>query len=177
MVDLSGIVLADSDGHPVRLGDLIDRPTVIDRVRYYGCPPCRAHLVELADARPDGVGVIGVGPRAAFQARALARRVGVPLLLDPDHRLASAIGQERQPLWRFLFDLRGWWRWLRSLTRSRQGMITSGWWELPAVVVVDADARVRWLHRGRFMGDYPDVSDVLKRARRVAAEGGGTRSA
>jgi hypothetical protein len=36
MIDLSDLVLDDPDGSPVRLGDLIERPTVIDVVRYFG---------------------------------------------------------------------------------------------------------------------------------------------
>ena len=36
MIDLSDLVLADPEGEAVRLGDLIERPTVIDVVRYFG---------------------------------------------------------------------------------------------------------------------------------------------
>jgi hypothetical protein len=166
MIDLSDIVLKDADGRPVRLGDVIDRPTVIDRVRYYGCAPCRSFLRGLADRssrlEDGGAGALGVGPHAAYQARGLQRDgIDFPLLLDPDHRLAAAIGQGRMPLWRFILDVRGWVRWWRAFLRSRQGVITGGWWELPAVIVTDEHARVRWTHHGRFIGDYPDVDQVV----------------
>lgn len=34
--DLSGINVRDTDGKPLRLGDLIDRPALLVLVRYYG---------------------------------------------------------------------------------------------------------------------------------------------
>jgi hypothetical protein len=168
MIDLSHLVLSDAHGSAVTLGDVIDRPTVIDRVRYYGCAPCRSFLRGLSE-RTDaletaGAGALGIGPSAAYQARALERRgIGFPLLLDPEHRFAAAIGQGRMPLWRFLLDVRGWGRWWRALPRSGQGVITGGWWELPAVVITDERARVRWAHLGRHIGDYPDVDEVITR--------------
>ena len=35
-IDLAGIVVQQADGSPVRLGALIDRPTLLVLVRYYG---------------------------------------------------------------------------------------------------------------------------------------------
>lgn len=34
--DLSGITVRDSDGTPLRFGDLVDRPALLVLVRYYG---------------------------------------------------------------------------------------------------------------------------------------------
>ena len=34
--DVADLVLMDPSGKPVRLGNLIDRPTVLLRVRYFG---------------------------------------------------------------------------------------------------------------------------------------------
>jgi hypothetical protein len=164
---LAGIEVATTEGDTVLLGDIVDRPTIVDVVRYYGCAPCRERLLELAAAHDrieaGGGAVIGVGPRAAYQARLLAERGGIPfpLVLDPDHGVARAAGLERQPLWRFLFDLRAWWRWLRSFLRVGQGLITGGWWEVPAMIVVDSTCRPVWAHRGRSIGDYPPLDEVL----------------
>lgn len=173
--DLSNIVLADPEGNPVRLGDAVDRPTVIDLVRYYGCAPCRVQLRELAanlsKLEGMGAGVLGIGPRAAYQAKLLSRRrVDFPLLLDPDHLVARAVGMGRQPLLRWIFDLRAWWRWLRALFRGGQGMVTSGWWEVPGIVIVDGSCRVRWLYRGKSMGDYPPLATTLEQLARVTGE-------
>jgi len=172
-IDLSDLVLEDPDGDPVRLGDLIDRPTVIDLVRYYGCSPCRAYLRRLAEHHDDierrGGAVLGIGPAAAYQA-ALLRKQGLrfPLLLDPRHRMAGAIGLGRQSLLQFIFGLRGWWRWLGSWFRGgRQGAVTAGCSELPAVLVLDSGARTVWVHRGRFIGDYPAIDETLDQLNRA----------
>jgi len=164
--DLSDITVADPGGTPVRLGDLVDRVTVIDLVRYFGCAPCREFIGEMTDRAGEfarlGAGRIGIGPHAAYQARGLLERgIDFPLLLDPEHLVGAAIGMRRQSLLRFLFDVRGWWRWLRALGSARQGIITGGWWELPAVIVIDRDCEVLWAHRGRFIGDYPTMDQVM----------------
>lgn len=167
MTSLSSVALQTPDGEVVRLGDLVDRPTVIDIVRYYGCAPCRAQLHALAShhdgIRAEGGAVLAVGPRAAYQARLLQQRRGIPfpLLLDQDHNLTRALGMHRQSLLRFIFDVRAWWRWLRAFLRHGQGVITGGWWEVPAIVVVDAEAQVAWKHLGRSIGDYPPLEETL----------------
>jgi len=166
--DLGGIVLDDSLGRPVRLGDIVDRPTIVNLVRYYGCPPCRLYLGSLEEHLDEihraGGGALGIGPAAPYQAVLLERsQISFPLLLDPERRVATALGLGRQSLLRFVFDVRGWWRWLRAmLGGARQGAITAGWQELPAVAVLDAGGSLRWLHRGRFVGDYPPLSTVLR---------------
>lgn len=174
--DLSDIRLFDPGGEVIRLGDVIDRPTVIDLVRYYGCAPCRQYLMRLADEHPrirqQGGDVLGVGPRASYQARLLIERGRVPfrLLLDPDHALGTAIGLGRQSFWHFITDLRAWRRWLRAFFRSGQGLVSGGWWELPAIIVIDADCRLRWSYLGRSMGDYPPLETTLAELERVMAE-------
>lgn len=174
VTSLAHLQLLTTEGEPVRLGNLIDRPTIIDVVRYYGCAPCRDQLMSLAERYDEvqalGAGVLGVGPRAAYQARLLRDRgrVPFPLLLDPDYTLASAIGLQRQSLVRWLFDLRAWSRWVRSFVRRGQGLVTGGWWEVPAIVVTDASGEVQWSHLGRSIGDYPPLEETIAALRRVA---------
>lgn len=170
--NLSDFTMTDPDGVPVRFGDLVDRVTVIDLVRYYGCAPCRAFLGEMVDRGDEiaamGARRVGIGPHAAYQARSLKKHgIDFPLLLDPDHHVSKAIEIPRQSLLRFVFDVRGWWRWLRALGSARQGAITGGWWELPAVIIVDEHCDVVWVHRGRFIGDYPRLDQVLEVVRGV----------
>ncbi len=171
MTSLADVVVRDANGTQIRLGDVIDRPTIVDRVRYYGCAPCRQFLQRLAEHAPTieaaGGQVIAVGPRAAHQARALEEALGVSLYLDPHHHLAETIGQPRMSLVRFVLDVRGWWRWLRTFWRQRA--ITGGWWELPAVLVVDAEAEIQWAYFGRYLGDYPPLPVVLERLERLAS--------
>jgi len=176
VIDLSAIELLDGDGRTVRLGDIIDRPTVIDLVRYYGCAPCRAQLVMLSDRFTEvqdlGANAMGIGPAAAYQARLLLDRhdIPFPLLLDPHHHVATAVGLHRQSLLRFVFDVRAWWRWLRAFLGQGQGKITGAYWETPGILIVDAAARVRWAYRGRSIGDYPPFDVVMDELRTVTGE-------
>ena len=177
VIELAELHLADATGSEVRLGDLIDRPTIIDLVRYYGCAPCRAYLRGLADRHQEitdrGGAVLGIGPSAPYQARLLAEKADIPfpLLLDPKHLVGTTVGLHRQSLARFVFDLRAWGRWAAGFLRSGQGRITGSYWETPGVLVTDAAARVRWAHRGRAIGDYPDLERVVGEMDRILATG------
>jgi hypothetical protein len=135
-------------------------------------------LLQLAARHPEirevGGEALGVGPAAAYQAANLIsdREIPFPLLLDPDHLLAEAIQLGRQPLYRFVFHLKGWWRWVRTAWRGRQGAITGAYWEVPAIVVVDSQARVVWAHRGRFLGDYPPIDETMRHLRKAISAAG-----
>ena len=142
-----------------------------------GCAPCRDQLVTLDRHRDDiaaaGGMAIGIGPAADYQARLLRDRAGIPfpLLLDPDHEVARRAGLHRMPLARFVFDLRAWWWWLKAFVKRGQGRIVGAYWETPAILVLDAGARVRWSYLGRSIGDYPPIATTLRELRRVAEEG------
>ena len=74
--------------------------------------------------------------------------------MDRDHASPAA-----ERFRRFSTSVAGcWWR---PVLRSRQGVITVGWRELPAATVTDERAGVRWTFHGRFIGDYPDLEDVV----------------
>ena len=124
---LDDLELTRADGTPVRLGDVVRRPTIIPIVRYYGCMPCRDFLIALEElrdrAQESGIGLVGVGRAADYQASHLMETsVGYELLLDPDQRLYEALSLRRFPWWR-MFDPRTWRNDVRSLRRARQGRI------------------------------------------------------
>jgi peroxiredoxin len=165
---LPTLTLRDVDGNPVALGDLLDRPLAVPLVRYYGCMPCRDFLVQLNEARPAldavGVGVVGVGGAADYQARHLmGHGIGFRLLLDPDHQLYEALDVRRIHWWMLLMPTT-WWKYLRAARRARQGRITAHPLQAPGFVILDTDRTVRFLYRGRTLGDYPPVSDVVAAA-------------
>ncbi len=110
-----------------------------------------------------GAQVIGVGPASSHQAKRLMdTTVQYQLLLDPNGHVAAALGQRRQPLLLYVFNLRAWLRWIRSFVRTRrQFRITGHYSEVPAVAVVAPGGDLRWVHRGRSIGDYPDVDDAI----------------
>ena len=162
---LEDLELRRADGTPVRLTEVIDRLTIIPIVRYYGCMPCRDFLLALEEHRHDldsaGVAVLGVGRAADFQAAHLMESgIGYELLVDPDEHMYHALDLRRFPWWRML-DPRTWRNYVRSLRRARQGRITNHPLQSPGVVALDADLRVRYLHRGATIGDYPPVQVVI----------------
>lgn len=163
------ITLRDVDGTAVALDDLLDHPLAIPLVRYYGCMPCRDFLVQLEAVRPaleaSGVGVVGVGGAADYQARHLMDHgIGFPLLLDPDHRLYAALDVRRIHWWMLLWP-RTWWYYVRAARRARQGRITGHPLQAPGFVILDTDRTVRFLYRGRTLGDYPPVTEIVTAAR------------
>ncbi|MEU4293168.1 redoxin domain-containing protein [Kribbella sp. NPDC026596] len=85
---LETLTLYDANGQPAELDELLDRPTIMPLVRYYGCMPCRSFLHELNDVRAEldqiGVHIVAVGGAADYQARDLMDHgIAFPLLLDP----------------------------------------------------------------------------------------------
>ena len=148
------------------LGDAVRRPTIIPIVRYYGCMPCRDFLLaldQLADeADQAGIGIVGVGRAADYQARHLMETgIDYDLLLDPEQRLYRALDLRRFPWWKML-DPRTWRNYLRAARRARQGRITNHPLQSPGVVVLDEDLRILYLHRGATIGDYPPPTQVLE---------------
>ena len=64
---------------------------------------------------------------------------------------------------------RGWWNYARALARgNRQGRIIEPN-QLPGLALLDADGRAVWVHRGRALGDYPSIEQVLAQLESGAA--------
>jgi hypothetical protein len=124
-------------------------------------------LAQLATAHPsivdNGGAVIGVAPAAGFQATHLMETsIPYELLMDPGHRLSTRLEVGTQSLFRFMFNLKAWWSYTMAFARNRrQGKITQSYAALPAIIVVDAQAKVRYLHRGTGIADYPPLAEVL----------------
>ncbi len=168
---LAPVSLQDVDGRPVALDALLNRPLAIPLVRYYGCMPCRAFLAELDGARPAldaaGVGVVGVGGAADYQARHLMEHgIGFPLLLDRDHRLYDVLDVRHIRWWKMLSPLT-WWKYLRAARHARQGRITAHPLQAPGFVILDTDRTVRFLYRGATLGDYPPISEIVAAAQEL----------
>jgi peroxiredoxin len=81
MTALADIGVQTTNGEPVRLGELVERPTVLVIPRYYRCLPCRDYLgpvserLEQVDAA--GGAPLGVSVGAAHQACWLMEQRGV----------------------------------------------------------------------------------------------------
>lgn len=171
----AALPLRTPDGSPATLGELAPRRwLVIQLVRYFGCLPCQEWLISLDRASAElgqrGGRAAAIGGSADYQARWLheARGVAMPLLLDPDHQLRSAVGAA-DPLGLRLADPRGLAAYSHALLRgTRPQRITRDTVRSPGVLVLDAELRVRWLHVGRRIGDYPPLADLLRALDRLA---------
>lgn len=166
---LGPVTLFDPDGEPVELASLLDRPVVVPLVRYYGCMPCKAFLGELSEVREEldavGARVIAVGGAADYQARDLMEHgIGFPLLLDPTHRLYAALDLRHIHWWALIKPVT-WWKYLRAARRARQGRITDHPLQAPGLAIIDSDSTVRFLHRGKTLGDYPPIPRIVAAAR------------
>ncbi|WP_041759359.1 peroxiredoxin-like family protein [Pseudonocardia dioxanivorans] len=167
------ITLYDVDGTPVELASLSDRPVLLPLVRYYGCMPCRAFLSELNEIRDElhdaGVRLVGVGGAADYQARHLMEHgIGFPLLLDPRHDLYRALDVRRIRWWMLLQPVT-WRNYLLAARRARQGRITGHPLQAPGLAIVDTDGTIRFLHRGKTLGDYPTIEAIRSAVGRISA--------
>jgi hypothetical protein len=165
MKSLAEITVRNLEGDPLRLGAVIDRPTIVVIPRYYGCLPCRDYLRQVseryADIQAAGGTALGVSVGADYQARWLIEQHGIrfPLLIDPERHLYDAIDLPRR--WWVTVNPRSWWNYARAIARkNRQGRIIE-LNQLPGLVLLDAEARPTWIHRGRAIGDYPKLDTVL----------------
>jgi hypothetical protein len=170
---LADISVRTARGEPVRLGQLVERPTILVIPRYYGCLPCRDYLLRLSErldqVEARGGAALAVSVGADHQARWLIDEKGVrfPLLIDPDRRVYTALELPRK--WWVNLNPRGWLNYARALARgSRQGRIIEPN-QLPGLALLDADARAVWVHRGRALGDYPSIERVLAQLETEAA--------
>jgi len=126
-------------------------------------------LAQLAAAHPkivaDGGDVLGVAPAASHQASHLMETsVPFELLIDEHHHLSQQIELGKQPLWRFIFNVKAWGAYLKSLARHRrQGRVTQSYAALPAIMVVTPPGDVAYLHRGTGIADYPRLRTVLEK--------------
>lgn len=160
--------LTDPEGRPVRMGDVLTHDlTVVQLVRYFGCLPCQEWLIELDRALSSlapgrDIGGLGVGGSADYQAQWLRHDhgVGLPLLLDPEHRVREAVGASRPLGWR-MANPRGAAAYARSLRNGfKPQRITRDTVRSPGVVVLDRDGGVRWSYIGTRIGDYPSLDEV-----------------
>lgn len=170
---LAGIVVKTATGEEVRLGDLVQQPTILVIPRYYGCLPCRDYLRQVSErldeVREAGAAALGVSVGTDQQARWLVEEKGIrfPLLVDPDRRVYDALDLPRR--WWVSLNPRGWWNYARAIARgSRQGKIVEPN-QLPGLALLDASADPVWVHRGRALGDYPSVDRVLGKLEEIAS--------
>lgn len=119
---LANIEVLTPEGDAVRIGALVDRPTILVIPRYYGCLPCRDYLRQVAgryqEVEATGARAIGLSVGADFQAAWLVEHYGIPfpLLVDPDRKVYEAIELRRKLS--VVFNPRGWAKYASAISRS-----------------------------------------------------------
>lgn len=164
--------LTDADGHATTLGaQLTEDRTIVQLVRYYGCLPCQEWAVEISgktdELKEKGLGAIAVAGGADYQAKYLRdeRDVTIPLLLDPDQGLRTAV-DAMKPLTLGMIDPRSGIAYLKSMSRGyrQKDLPPKDAVRSPGVVVVDREGTVVWQHVGTYVGDYPSVDEAIAKA-------------
>ncbi len=106
--------------------------------------------------------MVAVAPAARAQAAFLQSKLPFALYLDEQQQIREILELHRPRLVAWLADLRAWWRYLRALLRNRrQYRITGHYSNVPAVAILDRDGAITYLHRGRGIGDYPPLAEIL----------------
>jgi peroxiredoxin len=179
---LEDVVLNDSEGHPVRLGDLwSERPAVLVFVRHYGCVFCRQMAVEVHKKRNKfekadvELAVIGHGTPAHARDFIELQNVDLRVLVDPDREVYKLAGAKVGTLGEVIGPKQIW-RGFKATVGSRlkqgsiavhQGKIIGHAAQLGGVLVIAPDGSVRYAHLSEESGDNPPVREVLAAARAI----------
>lgn len=165
---MAPVELESADGRPVRLADYVgDGPLLVVALRYYGCLPCLEFVRSVGAAYDEfqatGASALAVGTAAGYQAQHLMDEgLGFPAVVDPESNLYRTLALPRMRWWEIVKPdgLRNYWRAFRR--GGRRGRITGDTLQLPGVAVLDSDGVLRWVHRGRSIGDYPSLDETLR---------------
>lgn len=164
-IPLAELRVRDTAGAEVRLGDVVQAPTILVIPRYYGCLPCRDYLRQVSERLDEiqelGAAALGVSVGTDQQARWLIEERGIrfPLLVDPDRSVYDALELPRR--WWVGLNPKGWWNYAGAIARgSRQGRIVEPN-QVPGLALLNPSAEAVWIHRGRALGDYPKLDRVL----------------
>jgi peroxiredoxin len=179
---LEDVVLEDSEGHPVRLGDLwSERPAVLAFLRHFGCVFCRQLAVDLHSHRRQfdeadvELAMIGFGTLEEAREFLARQNVDLRLLVDPNRKVYELAGAKVATL-NEVIGPRQIWRGFVATIMSRlrqgsivvhQGKILGHAAQLGGVLVIAPDGSVRYAYLSEESGDNPPAREVLAAARAI----------
>ena len=156
--------LLDSTGASVRLSSFWERgPAVVVFLRYFGCPFCQMHVVQLREDqegfRQAGATVVLIGQGSPEQGAGFCDRKHSPFpcLLDPDRSAYRAYGLSKGNIG-VVLDPRVAVPFARANVRSetrQRGLRGGDLFQMPGTFVVDDRGVVRLAHRNRTIADSP----------------------
>jgi peroxiredoxin len=161
--------LVDLEGREVMLASVWrERPAVLVFLRYFGCPLCQRHVVDLREGREEfqraGANVVLIGQGSAQEAGAFhdRRNLPFPCLVDASriayHRYGLIHGKLSQvfgpkvvgPLISAALQPE----------RRQRGLSGGHFLQMPGTFVVDVQGTVRYVHRNITIADNPP-NDLL----------------
>jgi alkyl-hydroperoxide reductase/thiol specific antioxidant family protein len=98
-----------------------------------------------------------------------------PVLTDPSRRMHRTFGLGRASLRRVVGHPRVWLGFVRAVARGRRPRRSGGEdvLQLGGDVLLDADLRLRWIHRNRGPEDHPSIATLAAAIDALAAAPGG----
>ncbi len=168
---LAAAPVIDLDGHQHRIREFWQRRTTVTSfVRHFGCLFCHQMVADLVGSVPfileRGAQVLIVGNGSVEQARRFFTskklpRDGVDVVTDPDRESYKAAGFERGYARTFLHPGAS-----KAYGAAKaQGHRITGLFgdltQLGGLLVVKPPAALAYLHRSRFAGDHPNMTEVL----------------
>ena len=153
---------------PGSFGDqLVEDPTLIVFLRFFGCLFCRetvADLRQLSEKQERFPAVLFVSQAGATEARAFVRRYWpqARVVADPEATLYAAFGVGRSILKAFapgVFSARR-----RAVAKGHEsGRIDGDAFRLPGVFLV-RENQIVWRHEFKHAADHPDFARVTELA-------------
>jgi peroxiredoxin len=156
-------ILADSDGKPVSMRELLERgPLVVSFYRGVWCPYCNLELQALQEALPEitarGASLVAISPQTAPNSRKSQRdnKLGFPILSDTRSEVAEAFGI-RFALQDYLVEL------YKSFKNDLPTFNNDPAWVLPmpARYVIGTDGIIAYSEVNPDYTQRPDPSELL----------------
>jgi peroxiredoxin len=156
-------ILADSDGKPVSMRELLERgPLIVSFYRGVWCPYCNLELQALQEALPEitarGASLVAISPQTAPNSRKSQRdnKLGFPILSDTRSEVAEAFGI-RFALQDYLVEL------YKSFKNDLPTFNNDPAWVLPmpARYVIGTDGIIAYSEVNPDYTQRPDPSELL----------------
>jgi len=173
---LSEAMVLDAEGAATALGQRwVQSPAVIVFLRHFACAACCEHVYQLAPRLTEftrlGLRVVYVGNGAAnfiegFVERNEIEIERVEVVTDPSLRAFKAAGLRNGVA--STFGPRALLRHFRAASMFGARKPEGHNLQQGGVIVIDAERRVSFHHRDRFLGDHAVIGDVIEAAMAAA---------
>ncbi len=159
-------------GETVRLGTVLDGPTLLIFVRHWGCMECSLLLSDVVPVLPTvaklGVRIVIIGngsPGAikAFEAHYKLVDKHIRVFTDPTLAVQALAGMQRS-VWGGTGP-RALWTLLTGWAQGHPNSLWDGdWWQQGGVVLLDSVVNEVWRHDNTYLGDHASGAAMVEAA-------------